>query len=268
LFDGFHDCEPEGWRWTNGNAALPHSLAGADGPVEVRVSGFGLPHYGFVDPAEEADRRLFLGFESLGENCEFGFAQRQYGAEPVSLLRWASTSLAGLEAGLASGFAGLGDAACTHLDWSGETHEYQMRDPRFFGAHTAIGIRCADAAAEAALRDRIAARLKLLRRKLLADIASDARIFVFKARDPAIGLAEFRRLHGRLRSIARAKSRIGPPTRLLCVRAADAGERPGVVRDEGGELLLGTIDRFVPIGGSYAMWRTLCIAAHEIAGRA
>ena len=32
---------------------------------------------------------MLLEFESLGDNCEFGLVQRHFGAEPISLLRFA-----------------------------------------------------------------------------------------------------------------------------------------------------------------------------------
>ena len=35
--------------------------------------------------------KLFLRFETIGDTCEFGIVQRRFGAEPISLLRWAST---------------------------------------------------------------------------------------------------------------------------------------------------------------------------------
>jgi hypothetical protein len=52
-------------------------------------------------------RRVMEGFVSLGENCEFGFAQRAYGAEPLDLLRWASTPLRVVRALLQARFEGI-----------------------------------------------------------------------------------------------------------------------------------------------------------------
>ena len=41
---------------------------------------------------------LLNSFESLGDNCEFGFVQRKFGTEPAGLLRWAIASPAALVA--------------------------------------------------------------------------------------------------------------------------------------------------------------------------
>ena len=52
---------------------------------------------------------IMMQFMSLGQNCEFGFAQRAFGAEPMDLLRWASTPLPVLLDLLRNRFAGIGD---------------------------------------------------------------------------------------------------------------------------------------------------------------
>lgn len=43
---------------------------------------------------------LLTKFESIGDNCEFGFVQRFHGAEPSSLFRWATAPIEGVIAGL------------------------------------------------------------------------------------------------------------------------------------------------------------------------
>src|ERR1041385_7120891 len=54
------------------------------------------------------DAKIVAKFESLGDNCEFGFVQRHHGLEPGGLLRWASsTTLDGLVQALECRFAGL-----------------------------------------------------------------------------------------------------------------------------------------------------------------
>jgi hypothetical protein len=50
---------------------------------------------------------IIAEFESLGDNCEFGFVQRHHGLEPGGLLRWASSTLDGLVLALERRFAGL-----------------------------------------------------------------------------------------------------------------------------------------------------------------
>jgi len=58
---------------------------------------------------EDAQRHLLMRFEALGENCELGFVQRHFGAEPLGLLRWAGISNASLVTALDTAFAGVGD---------------------------------------------------------------------------------------------------------------------------------------------------------------
>ncbi len=50
---------------------------------------------------------LLEQFESLGDNCEFGFVQRFHGAEPSSLFRWATAPLHGVLRGLEDGWADI-----------------------------------------------------------------------------------------------------------------------------------------------------------------
>lgn len=53
------------------------------------------------------DPELLHCFESLGDNCEFGFVQRYHGAEPSSLYRWATAPLHGVMRGLEDGWADI-----------------------------------------------------------------------------------------------------------------------------------------------------------------
>lgn len=45
------------------------------------------------DPSNDTARGLMLDFCSLGNNCEFGIAQRKSGAEPLDLLRWGQRTI-------------------------------------------------------------------------------------------------------------------------------------------------------------------------------
>lgn len=58
---------------------------------------------GMIDRPPEGyplNPELVSTFESLGDNCEFGFVQRFHGAEPSSLFRWATAPLHGVLIGL------------------------------------------------------------------------------------------------------------------------------------------------------------------------
>ena len=55
------------------------------------------PPSGADDAIRKGDlAEALLRFESLGDNCEFGFIQRWHGVEPGGLLRWSTTPLEAL----------------------------------------------------------------------------------------------------------------------------------------------------------------------------
>jgi hypothetical protein len=252
LGEGMHAVEADGLRWTDGDARLPGFLLGeAAGTAELHVAAGGLPRY---LAAEAPDAALFARFASLGDDCELGLVQREFGAEPMDLLRWAGTDIARLMLGLCRGFEGLGDPARTALEYRDDEGEYRLRAPPYFGQHTWVYGRLADAAAEE-MRLAAAARLRLLRRKLLADIAAGQRIMVFASSRHDLARPALEALHAALRALG--------PAPLLCVVRAPAPGLVGQVERLGGGLYLGCIDQLttVPEGISYASWRRLCRAA-------
>lgn len=196
-----------------------------------------------------ADAALFRNFESLGDNCEFGFVHHHFNpTNTSSLLRWAGTDLDRLVHGLETGFAGVGDPAQTRIIWS--EREYSLHDPRFFTTHTFHQQQAPTPEREAELLRRGCAALRLLRRLLLRDIAEGRRIFVHKSASPAFDEPAMHRLHAALR-------RHGPAG-LLCVRPPRPGEVAGTVSRLAPGLMLGRIDRFVMAEGPYDLWHSLC----------
>ena len=261
LIDGFHDPEPSGLRWTSGDGRLPPPLFNAPlakgaASISLTISGYALPAYPLPDPRLARIAALFDRFESLGDDCEFGLAQRHHKAEPLSLLRWISTDTARLIAGLRTRFDGLGDSEHTHLAWTGAPPEYKLRDPRYLSAHTWVLEPCADPAAEARLLGAGRARLRLLRRKFLDDIARARRILVYKSTPGDATDADFAALHAALRAIG--------PARLLCVRIAQTAEDIGRVDRLADGLYLGHIDRFDRGNVSHGVWLALCAATARL----
>ena len=250
---GLHPLEPSGLRWTDGDALLPGALfAGVQGAAELHVQAGSLPHYR-VAGAEDA--ALFERFIALGDDCELGLVQREFGAEPMDLLRWAGTDIARVVLGLCRRFEGLGDPARTVLELDEASGEYRLRDPRYLGMHTWDFGRLADTAEEEGMRLAGAARLRLMRRKLLADIERGQRILVFASRKHALQREAFVALHEAVRGIG--------PAPLLCVAPAPAPEMVGRVERHGNGLYLGWIDQFrgAEAGFSYGTWRRLCRGA-------
>jgi len=83
------------------------------------------------------ERRLFMGFESLGVNCEFGLVQRHFGAEPLGFLRWSAIHPDALAEGLAAGFDGVD--ALADIDVRVVGKEYVINQIRYrMDMHTFI----------------------------------------------------------------------------------------------------------------------------------
>jgi len=234
----------------------------------LRVSGdvaaFHLDGGHGVGPAEIAAdtgmpaAQFMMQFESLGDNCEFGLVQRRCGAEPLSLLRFSNIGLRDLVLALESRFEGLG-ALDTLRYWTDDSprREYVLRDSRYsLTFHTFLYHGDVD---ESRLLQQQAARLTLLRRKLLEDLANGEKIFVIKRNDPAreeeiVALYAALNLYGR--------------NTLLWVVPADERHKPGAVERVLPGLLKGRIDRFAPYENahdlSFEPWLRLCLQARRI----
>ena len=185
-------------------------------------------------------------FDSLGENCELALAQRHYGVElPLSLLRWSGTTYEDVARGLECRFEGLGDPATTRVAWT--EMDYRIQTP-YLRLHTTV-IEPRDEKGVAELLHHGCATLRLLRRKLLRDIADSRRIFVFKSANPGFGLAEMRRLQAAMRAIG--------PASLLCVTQNDRAEACRVEK-LADRLYAGRLERFVIPHGPFDEWVALC----------
>jgi tetratricopeptide (TPR) repeat protein len=209
------------------------------------------------DLAPPAHRELLAGFENLGENCELGFVQRHFGAEPLGLLRWAGMTQAETLAALRGGFADVGSAETTLLHLNPSNREYFTTDAAFgMSMHSFIQ---QDDANRDRIFEKIRRRLRFLRDLLLQDLRGGDKIFVFQA---ARGLTEegMVELHDALRGYGDAT--------LLCVRPAAQGEQPGVVRTIREGLLAGGIDRAGYDGKrwdiAFGTWLDLCRNARRM----
>ena len=265
LIEGFYPCEfAEGstLRWTNGAGLLPGSLfTERVGPAWLTVRGQGLPCY--PRRSTTADAALLDRFESLGADCEFGFVQRHFGIEPISLLRWVGTDLGRLVRGLRDRFEGMGDPDWTRLEWDAAASEYKLRDPSYFDTHSMI---FAPLPPDTLERARLAscARLQLLRRKLLHDIEAGRRIFVFKSALISDDDAPIRALSAALHAIGPA------PLLYVTPPATPPGHRQ--VHQRAARTFSAEVQR-VPSGdgpdGSidHAEWRRICQATVALVDR-
>ncbi len=196
-------------------------------------------------------RHLFTAFQSLGDNCEFGIVQREFGAEPISLLRWTAMPLAKLIDALTHRFAGVGDAAQTRLDVI--RGEYRTADKRFM-MHMHTFIRANEVGPEILL-PKLCARLRFLVRGQIEDLAAAEKIFLFRSAGPRDDGA-FLALHDALRAYG--------PNRLLIVTREEDGFAAGTIRALHPACLVGSIRSFDTNKPFLPGWQALCEAAHRI----
>lgn len=153
----------------------------------------GLQHYTLFGSGEgrvtspDPRRNLLLGFCSLGGNCEFGLAQRRFKAEPIDLLRWASTPSDVLIRLLRERFERIGDP--DEIDvYVSPSGEYHIRHKRYlFAWHSWSNGR--ETTPENLLAREVK-RLPYLSNKLADDMADGARIFVVKRTDMTSEIAK------------------------------------------------------------------------------
>jgi hypothetical protein len=120
---------------------------------------------------------LMFRFESIGNNCEFGLVQRRLNAEPVGLLRFAGIWPEHLLQGLRTGFEGIDDPAQIYL----ETEQNAGRE-EYVVCCQSYGVRFhsfmpVSETPPDAMRQKMAAHLKFLRRKFLEQLAAGTSIF-------------------------------------------------------------------------------------------
>lgn len=126
---------------------------------------------------------LMRNFESLGDNCAFGLAQRKAGAEVLGLLRFANTPLRALLRGLSDGFrAALQKAEFELYLHPDEPREYMLRIARY-GIRWHTMVHEPDAEADAVARDQIV-KVGFLRRKFEEGLRAGRKIYTVARSEP------------------------------------------------------------------------------------
>jgi hypothetical protein len=171
------------------------------------------------EPDADRLRELFMRFESLGNDSQFGFLQRYFGAGTLGLLKYAGISARNVARALDSDLAQIFDASDATL--SPQPYDWHVRVPRA-GLQISSLLEPTD---PDALLARMRRRLRYLAMKLLEDLRDGQKTFVFKAFD--LAESEISALHAAVR-----RHSVAP---LLCVRAASGGRSSGSVeaRDDG-----------------------------------
>jgi hypothetical protein len=196
---------------------------------------------------------LLYGFESIGDNCEFGIVQRHHGIEPLGLLRWAGLKFDMLLSALDDGFAAMGRAE--NLKLRTLNTEYLVLDTSYgITYHPFVHI---DRITPDELIARETVRIGFLRDKFLADLREARKILVFKQRDNLTEVAA--------RDLLRRLAAYGP-NKLLYVVATDDPRRWGAVDLVDDRLARGFVARFgdyknLPQHICYTDWADICLQA-------
>ena len=248
LGEGFYPCEASGKCWTNGDAWLAENLIPPwQGRARLRLRAWVLQP-GAPMARSQPENVWLSEFESLGENCEFGFVQQHFEIrQPLSLLRWAGTDHLRLLKGLLDGFGALEDPA--QIKVVPGKPDYMLETP-YATLHTFQLPTAQEPGQQDEMHQRGAAAVGFLRRSLLRDIAEARKIFVFQTAAPEFNEIKVRRMHAALR-------RHGPAA-LLCVTQARPGTPAGTVTRLADGLYLGRVSRFVLEAGPYEEWLGIC----------
>ena len=259
-------------RWRDAARRFPADTEVRSRLFEARLH---VPEAAAADAATFADRlssgtteishgAMLNHFESLGGEiggCEFGLLQRHFGIEPLGLLRWTEMSPAELTAALRFRFDGVGDPDNTNLTvFENNIREYIASDKRF-GMRMHTFVLESDMDADAMFR-QVCRRLQFLTRKLVDDLTTGGKLFVYKY--------SRRNLTGEeLRDLQAAVNAYGDNT-LLYVRRAGTDRVPGTAEPVGRGLIVGNIERFqysaegVDHGPATRAWVPVCQQAYRI----
>ncbi|HEY0425076.1 MAG TPA: glycosyltransferase family 61 protein [Rhodopila sp.] len=207
---------------------------------------------------------LMLRFESLGDNCEFGLVQRYGGAEPLGLLRFngffvpPEFRLQKLVDALNRRFEGLGapDTVTVFPDGIPGQRELIVRESVYeFWYHTGIAEGTIDPAVQSGHETT---RLGFLRRKLLEDLETGEKTWVWKSQATTT--------RDQLQPLLAALRALGPNT-LLWVTEADATHAAGTIEPLERDFVKGYIERFAPYEAvtdiDFRSWIEVCRRADE-----
>jgi len=204
------------------------------------------------------DSELVLGFESIGDNCEFGLVQRQAGVEPLGLLRFAGVPLRNLVRALHARFESIADP--DHIRINAEHGEYMVKLTKYdftYHAHVKVG-----AMEPAALHKQQVRTVGFLVEKLIDDLEKATKILVFRQNEPVLA--------SDLADLRIALSTYGP-TILLWVQEACPGHPPGSVDVADERMMVGYVRRLAERDTvpdlDFGSWMQMLRRAHAVAAQ-
>lgn len=220
-----------------------------------------LPKFEAPDPVRSTrtdPRPMLQEMASLGFNCEFGFVQRQAGAEPMGLFRWTSAPIDQLILALDRRLEGMNDpnALDIRVDEQGE----YIAEIRTFGFWYHTFVNRAHGIAPERIRRNEFLRIGMLSKSLIGELTGQTKLFVFQDADQS-KLADIRRL-------VMALNKYGKNTLLWLV----SGTQPsliGTARQIGPGLIQGYVSGFQtgdiqPISPHADSWVAAACRAHRI----
>ncbi|MBS0639921.1 MAG: hypothetical protein JSS43_08625 [Proteobacteria bacterium] len=218
-----------------------------------------------VGPAD-----ILRDFESLGDNCSFGLAQRKADCEVMGLLRFANTPLRSVLYALADEFAAMDDHAAFSLRTIDEEHKELSLFHDRYGIRWHTNVHAGEANEAKVLADQIV-RLTYLRRKFYEALRASRKIFVVARAEPrkhpvplpfAGERTYWEESSDRLRfaevvPLFLQLNQYGSNTVLYLTRCAN-GRRPGAVELLAPGIMRGYVDDFVitphPETKDHAAW--------------
>ena len=197
---------------------------------------------------------LFLNFESLGDNCEFGLVQRHAGLEPLGLFRFAFSSMPNVLRALQNRFEKIADL--DRIDVTVAKNTELMVHLREYGFYYHVGKHEGDIEIETLRRDE-QKKLAFLIRRLIGTLTTGEKIFIRKG--------EKTKTRQQAKELLNEMRAYGPAT-LLWVTEADHDNPPGSVRVLEPGLLRGRIDSFAPYTDAHSIgftgWVDVCQNAY------
>lgn len=201
----------------------------------VRLSALDVP--GLAPEVETATGMpisdFLSGFEMLAGNCDMGLVQREFGVEPLSLLRFAGATSEVAIRGLDTGFDGIGESIVPEVSRD-PNREWMVVDRYGLRYHSG---QPSDLVSAQEIVDRERKKIGFLKRKFLQDLAEGRKVFVYVDQH---GLA----LHEVL-PLFLALNRHGP-RRMLWLSEAGRFSQPGAVEEILPGLFFGTLGIFDP----------------------